>query len=175
MTSSRRLRHARAGDRQDGDRRPWETCMTICQQWAWKPNDPLKSLKECCRRWSRWSAATATCCSTWGRCPTAASNPAKSNGSRRWASGWPSTARASTGRAADRSASRLGRHHLQRQRIYLHILDPRADTRETAAIEKKIVGHRVLTGGTATVRQTRRASRSPCPKPTDRRSTRLSS
>nr|WP_199083063.1 alpha-L-fucosidase [Pedobacter sp. ASV19] len=26
---------------------PWETCMTICQQWAWKPNDNLKTLKEC--------------------------------------------------------------------------------------------------------------------------------
>ena len=28
-------------------RRPWETCMTICRQWAWKPNDRLKSLGEC--------------------------------------------------------------------------------------------------------------------------------
>jgi alpha-L-fucosidase len=27
--------------------RPWETCMTICNQWAWKPNDPMKSLKQC--------------------------------------------------------------------------------------------------------------------------------
>ncbi|MCB1132363.1 MAG: alpha-L-fucosidase, partial [Verrucomicrobiae bacterium] len=27
--------------------RPWETCMTICKQWAWKPNDTMKSLKEC--------------------------------------------------------------------------------------------------------------------------------
>lgn len=26
---------------------PWETCMTVCQQWAWKPNDKLKSLEEC--------------------------------------------------------------------------------------------------------------------------------
>ncbi len=26
---------------------PWESCFTICQQWAWKPNDKLKSLKEC--------------------------------------------------------------------------------------------------------------------------------
>ncbi|HRZ17667.1 MAG TPA: alpha-L-fucosidase [Candidatus Hydrogenedentes bacterium] len=26
--------------------RPWETCMTICTQWAWKPDDRLKSLKE---------------------------------------------------------------------------------------------------------------------------------
>jgi alpha-L-fucosidase len=29
--------------------RPWETCMTICQQWAWKPNDSMKSLEECVR------------------------------------------------------------------------------------------------------------------------------
>ncbi len=27
--------------------RPWETCMTICRQWAWKPNDKMKSAKEC--------------------------------------------------------------------------------------------------------------------------------
>lgn len=27
--------------------RPWESCITICQQWAWKPDDKLKSLREC--------------------------------------------------------------------------------------------------------------------------------
>lgn len=27
--------------------RPWETCMTICRQWAWKPNDQMKSLEQC--------------------------------------------------------------------------------------------------------------------------------
>ena len=27
--------------------RPWETCMTICNQWAWKPNDKMKSLEQC--------------------------------------------------------------------------------------------------------------------------------
>ena len=26
---------------------PWETCMTICRQWAWKPNDQMKSLQQC--------------------------------------------------------------------------------------------------------------------------------
>ncbi|OOG63183.1 alpha-L-fucosidase [Flavobacterium sp. A45] len=25
----------------------WESCITICNQWAWKPNDKMKSLKEC--------------------------------------------------------------------------------------------------------------------------------
>ncbi len=27
--------------------RPWESCMTICEQWAWKPDDTMKSLKDC--------------------------------------------------------------------------------------------------------------------------------
>ena len=31
------------------DDRPWESCITICQQWAWKPNDQMKSLEECIR------------------------------------------------------------------------------------------------------------------------------
>jgi alpha-L-fucosidase len=26
---------------------PWETCMTMCTQWSWKPNDKVKPLKEC--------------------------------------------------------------------------------------------------------------------------------
>jgi alpha-L-fucosidase len=27
--------------------RPWESCITIGDQWAWKPNDKMKSLKQC--------------------------------------------------------------------------------------------------------------------------------
>lgn len=26
---------------------PWESCITICNQWAWKPNDKMKSLDQC--------------------------------------------------------------------------------------------------------------------------------
>ncbi|MFC0513930.1 alpha-L-fucosidase [Mucilaginibacter angelicae] len=26
---------------------PWESCITICQQWAWKPNDKMKTTQEC--------------------------------------------------------------------------------------------------------------------------------
>jgi len=29
------------------DDRPWESCITICRQWAWKPGDDMKSFKEC--------------------------------------------------------------------------------------------------------------------------------
>jgi alpha-L-fucosidase len=27
--------------------RPWETCMTIARQWAWKPDDEVKSAEQC--------------------------------------------------------------------------------------------------------------------------------
>lgn len=27
--------------------RPWESCITLCEQWAWKPQDQMKSLEEC--------------------------------------------------------------------------------------------------------------------------------
>jgi alpha-L-fucosidase len=27
----------------------WETCMTLCRQWSWKPADEMKSLPECLR------------------------------------------------------------------------------------------------------------------------------
>lgn len=26
---------------------PWESCITICKQWAWKPDDKLKTTEEC--------------------------------------------------------------------------------------------------------------------------------
>lgn len=29
--------------------RPWESCITICRQWAWKPDDVMKPLDECLR------------------------------------------------------------------------------------------------------------------------------
>jgi len=35
------------------DTRPWESCITICQQWAWKPDDKLKSLPQCIQTLAR--------------------------------------------------------------------------------------------------------------------------
>jgi alpha-L-fucosidase len=28
------------------DDRPWESCITVCRQWSWKPGDDMKSLKD---------------------------------------------------------------------------------------------------------------------------------
>lgn len=35
---------------------PWESCMTIANQWTWKPNDALKSTKECIQTLAKTAA-----------------------------------------------------------------------------------------------------------------------
>jgi alpha-L-fucosidase len=35
---------------------PWESCITICNQWAWKPNDQVKTFKECIQTLVRTAA-----------------------------------------------------------------------------------------------------------------------
>jgi alpha-L-fucosidase len=55
MAGTTKQSHLNAGDYDTPEQqiggfnreRPWETCMTICRQWAWKPNDKMKSAKEC--------------------------------------------------------------------------------------------------------------------------------
>lgn len=32
---------------------PWESCITICKQWSWKPNDEMKSLDQCIKTLSK--------------------------------------------------------------------------------------------------------------------------
>lgn len=32
---------------------PWESCITLCTQWAWKPNDKMKTLKQCIQTLAR--------------------------------------------------------------------------------------------------------------------------
>ncbi len=41
---------------------PWESCFTICKQWAWKPNDAMKSSKPVWISSPGRSAATGTSC-----------------------------------------------------------------------------------------------------------------
>ena len=55
MAGTTKQSHLNAGDYDTPEQRvggfnrerPWETCMTICRQWAWKPNDMLKSKNQC--------------------------------------------------------------------------------------------------------------------------------
>ena len=36
---------------------PWESCFTLCTQWAWKPNDSLQTLQTCLQTLARTAGA----------------------------------------------------------------------------------------------------------------------
>lgn len=55
--------------------RPWESCITICNQWAWKPNDRLKSLKECIQTLVRCAGGDGNLLLNVGPMPTGEIEP----------------------------------------------------------------------------------------------------
>lgn len=55
--------------------RPWETCMTICRQWAWKPGDTMKSLEECLHTLIRTNGGNGNLLFNVGPMPTGEIEP----------------------------------------------------------------------------------------------------
>jgi len=55
--------------------RPWESCITICNQWAWKPNDNMKSTAECLRTLIRCAGGDGNLLLNVGPMPTGEIEP----------------------------------------------------------------------------------------------------
>lgn len=55
--------------------RPWETCMTICRQWAWKPDDKMKTLSECLQTLIRTAGGDGNLLFNVGPMPTGEIEP----------------------------------------------------------------------------------------------------
>lgn len=57
----------------------WETCMTICEQWAWKPNDKMKSLQTCIQTLAKTAASNGNLLFNVGPMPDGTIEPAQVN------------------------------------------------------------------------------------------------
>ena len=57
------------------NRRPWESSITLCEQWAWKPNDKLKSLKQCVQTLVRTAGGDGNLLLNVGPMPTGEIEP----------------------------------------------------------------------------------------------------
>ncbi|MBN1421494.1 MAG: alpha-L-fucosidase [Planctomycetes bacterium] len=135
--------------------RPWESCMTICRQWAWKPNDRMKTLKECLDIFVRCAGGDGNLLLNVGPMPTGEIEPRQVERLKEmgaWIAKYGESIYGTRGgpfRPAGWGAStRKG------NRIYVHILLWEGDALSLPAIPKKIVGSRVLTGGEARILQT---------------------
>ncbi|MBN2578265.1 MAG: alpha-L-fucosidase [Pirellulales bacterium] len=135
--------------------RPWETCMTIGTQWAWKPGDNLKSLKTCLHVLINTVGGDGNLLLNVGPMPDGRIEPRQARRLKEmgdWLAKYGESVYGTRGgpfwRGPWGAATQKG------DTIYLHLLDPKRDAVRLPPIPKKILSHSVLTGGTASVQQT---------------------
>jgi alpha-L-fucosidase len=153
--------------------RPWETCATVGRQWAYKPDDTLRSIEECLRGLVCCAIGDGNLLFNVGPRPDGLIEEShaarlremgrflKKYGESIYATrGGPFIAPDEKKRPANARGFFLpegnwwgGSTH-KANIVYLHILRWPSGVISLPAIPRKIVRHRVLTGGQAVVKQT---------------------
>lgn len=135
--------------------RPWETCMTLCTQWAWKPNDQMKSLQECLHTLILTAGGNGNLLFNVGPMPDGRIEPrqvARLEEMGAWLRKYGESIYGTRGgpwKPTEALAStRRGNV------IYLHLLHCDKPVIALPNIPRRILNHSVLTGGKAQVRQT---------------------
>ncbi|MHC4580566.1 MAG: alpha-L-fucosidase [Planctomycetota bacterium] len=145
--------------------RPWETCMTICRQWAWKPNDQMKSLKQCIDTLVRVVGGDGNLLFNVGPMPDGRIEPRQAERLRemgRWLDKYGETIYARRGGPFKPGPWGASTHWCNV--IYVHVLDWPDNTLRLPPIPKKITDSSILTGGTVEVKQTDEAIETSVPK-----------
>ena len=135
--------------------RAWETCMTICRQWAWKPNDEMKSLKQCIHTLVRVVGGDGNLLFNVGPMPDGRIEPRQVTRLREmgdWLRKYGESIYATRGGPFKTTASLAGTY--KGNTIYVHILNWPGDTVTLPAINKKIIAGSLLTGGSVKLKQT---------------------
>jgi alpha-L-fucosidase len=135
--------------------RPWETCMTICHQWAWKPDDQMKSLEECLQTLIKVVGGDGNLLFNVGPMPDGRIEPRQVERLKEmggWLQQYGESIYGTRGGPFRRGP--WGTATQKGNTIYLHLLDPEMNTVILPPIEKKILEASLLTGGTVTVHET---------------------
>jgi alpha-L-fucosidase len=166
MAGTTQQSHLNAGDYDTPEQRiggfqkdrPWETCMTICQQWAWKPNDQMKSLKECLQTLVRVVGGDGNLLFNVGPMPDGRIEPRQVERLKemgQWLGKYGESIYGTRGGPFKTTANLAGTY--RGNTVYLHILTASGDKVTLPALPKRIVDSSLLTGGTVSVRQTKDA------------------
>jgi alpha-L-fucosidase len=132
--------------------RPWETCMTLCQQWAWKPDDQMKSLKECIHTLVRVASGDGNFLFNVGPMPDGQIEPrqvARLKEMGDWLKKYGESIYATRG-GPFKPTSWLASTH-KGNAIYVHILAWPSDTITLPPITRNILSSSILTGVSSTV------------------------
>jgi len=135
--------------------RPWETCMTICRQWAWKPNDQMKSLTQCIQTLVKTVGGDGNLLFNVGPMPDGRIEPRQVERLRqmgRWLDRYGQSIYGTRGGPFKPGSWGASTH--EGNDVYVHILNWPGDKLTLPAIGKRIVASSNLTGGTVRVNQT---------------------
>jgi len=135
--------------------RPWESCITICRQWAWRPDDPMKSMKECLRTLITCAGGDGNLLLNVGPMPDGRIEPRQVERLReigQWLGRYGRTIYATRG--GPFKPGPWGASTFTGNTVYLHLFDLNRPRLSLPPIARTIVGSTVLTGGTAEVGQT---------------------
>ncbi|MEK6194577.1 MAG: alpha-L-fucosidase, partial [Deltaproteobacteria bacterium] len=155
-------------------KRPWESCITLGTQWAWKPNDKLKSYQEAIKMLVVCATGAGNLALNTNPMPDGRIEPRQVESfmkigqwTKKYASsiygtrGGPFVAPDSKKKQSTTDSDQFnlpggnwwgGSTHKGKD-VYLHVLRWPSDTIVLPAIDRKMVSHELLTGGKATVKQ----------------------
>jgi len=136
--------------------RPWETCMTICNQWSWKPNDGMKSLVQCLQTLILTTGGDGNLLFNVGPMPTGEIEPRQVQRLKEmgeWLAKYGETVYATRGGPYKPGSWGASTH--KDNTVYVHILNfPANGILTLPALDKKIIASKLLTGGSVDVQQT---------------------
>lgn len=135
--------------------RPWESCITICNQWAWKPGDTMKSLEECVQTLVRCAGGDGNLLLNVGPMPTGEIEPRQVQRLKEmgeWLRKYGRSVYSTRGGPYKPGTWGCSTH--AGSTIYLHVFDWGSGTLSLPPLGRKVLSASVLTGGSVTVRQT---------------------
>lgn len=137
------------------DNRPWETCMTICNQWSWKPDDTMKPLDQCLRTLITCAGGDGNLLFNVGPTPDGIieeRQAARLQEMGEWLKHYGESVYGTRGGpwmpTPDYVSTRKG------DTVYLHIFKWSSDTLALPALPKEITRAMLLTGGNVTINRT---------------------
>jgi len=134
--------------------RPWESCITIGTQWAYKPDDETKSLAQCVNMLVQTVGGGGNLLLNVGPMPTGQIDPANAQRLRevgQWLK--PIGESIYKTRGGPFAPGPWGATTHRGRRIYVHILKWDEPTVRLPAMDARIVRSRLLTGGSVEVTQ----------------------
>jgi alpha-L-fucosidase len=137
--------------------RPWESCITICNQWAWKPEDKMKSLRECLETLVRCAGGDGNLLFNVGPMPDGRIEPRQVKRLEEmgaWLKKYGETIYGTRG-----GPWKPGKSFASTRKgniVFVHLLSYNGKTVTLPNIPRKIIASSLLTGGTARVNQSDR-------------------